>query len=119
MRRNDARRLGRSKINASQGLRHAGAIHESNESFAGRTRRVVMYMVYWTVVDNETRYPHAKAFDSSDMLAAMRFMEELRTKQREGKAISFITMSSENPESVGHPGVAEPGPDYNWKKRRR
>jgi hypothetical protein len=79
----------------------------------------VMYMVYWTVVDNETNYPHAKEFHSSDMLAAMRFMEELRTKQREGKAISFITMSSENPESVGHPGVAEPGPDYKWKKRRR
>lgn len=78
-----------------------------------------MYMVYWTVLDNESKYPHAKEFDSSDMLAAMRFMEELRTKQREGKGVCFITMSSENPQSVGHPGVAETGPDYNWKKRRR
>jgi hypothetical protein len=77
-----------------------------------------MYMVYWTVVDSGIKYPHAKEFDSRDMLAAMKFMEELRMKQREGKAVSFITMSSENPHSVGHPGVADPGPDYNWKKRR-
>jgi hypothetical protein len=78
-----------------------------------------MYMVYWTVVDSETNHPHAKEFGSNDMLAAMRFMEELRTKQREGKGVRFITMASENPQSVGHPGVAETGPDYDWKKRRR
>jgi hypothetical protein len=77
-----------------------------------------MYMVYWTVVDNGTKYPHAKEFESSDMLTAMRFMEELRARQREGKGVCFITMSSENPHSVGHPGVADPSPDYNWKKRR-
>lgn len=78
-----------------------------------------MYMVYWTVTDNGTKYPHAKEFGSSDMLAALHFMEDLRTRQREGKGVSFVTMSSENPHSVGRPGVAEPGPDYNWKKRRR
>jgi hypothetical protein len=76
-------------------------------------------MVYWTVVNNGTKYPHAKEFHSNDMITAMKFMEELRTKQREGKDVCFITMSSENPHSVGHPGVAETGPDYNWKKRRR
>jgi hypothetical protein len=27
-------------------------------------------------------------------------------------------MVSENPNSVGRPGVAEVGPDYDWKKRR-
>lgn len=77
-----------------------------------------MYMVYWTVIDDGVRHAHAKEFDSEDMMSALRFMEELREKQRAGKEVRFITMSSENPDSVGHPGVAEPGPDYNWKKRR-
>jgi hypothetical protein len=33
--------------------------------------------------------------------------------------ICFIAMSSENPHSIGPSGVAETGPDYKWKKRRR
>lgn len=78
-----------------------------------------MYMVYWTVMDDAVKIAHAKEFDSADMAAAMRLMEELRSQQRAGKPIRFITLSSEHPDSVGHPGVAEPDPDYNWKKRRR
>jgi hypothetical protein len=78
-----------------------------------------MYMVYWTVVDNEKKFPHAREFDSNDMVAALDFMEVLRKKQRHGEGICFVTMSSENPNSVGHPGIAETGPDYAWKKRRR
>jgi hypothetical protein len=84
-----------------------------------RNTEKAMYMVYWTVVDNGTKYPHAKEFESRDMGAALKFMEGLREKQRNGEAIHFVTLSSENPQSVGHPGVAETGPDYNWKKRRR
>jgi hypothetical protein len=78
-----------------------------------------MYMVYWTVVDKESKIAHAKQFDSTDMSAAMKFMEELRSQQRAGKGLRFITMSSEHPDSVGHPGVTDPGADYQWKKRRR
>lgn len=78
-----------------------------------------MYMVYWTAVDREERTAHEKLFDSHEMSAAMKFMEELRTRQRAGEDVCFITMSSENPHSVGHPGVAAPHPDYAWKKRRR
>jgi len=78
-----------------------------------------MYMVYWTLVDQQQRTPHAKAFDSSQLREAMQFMEELRSRQRAGEGVSFIVMSSENPHSVGLPGVAETGPDYAWKKRRR
>jgi hypothetical protein len=78
-----------------------------------------MYMVYWTVADNSARTAHAKQFDSDDMMSAITFMEELRTKQRAGQGICFVTMSSENPDSVGHPGVSETGADYQWKKRRR
>ena len=78
-----------------------------------------MYMVYWTAVENEVQTPHAQAFDSTDMAAAMRFMETLRARQRTSGDIGFVALASENPDSVGHAGVAETGPDYNWKKRRR
>jgi hypothetical protein len=46
-------------------------------------------------------------------------MEALRARQRAGEALRFITMCSEHPDAVGHPGVDVTGPDYNWKKRRR
>jgi hypothetical protein len=29
-----------------------------------------------------------------------------------------VTMCSEHPDLVGHPGVDVVGADYNWKKRR-
>lgn len=78
-----------------------------------------MYMVYWTLKDDGVRTAHAKGFDSGDMVAAMDFMETLRFRQRAGEGVCFITMSSENPDSVGPAGVAETGSDYQWKKRRR
>jgi hypothetical protein len=76
-------------------------------------------MVYWTIDDGATRTPHAQEFASEAMGAAMKFMEELRARQRAGEGVCFVTMSSENPHSVGHPGVADPAKDYAWKKRRR
>lgn len=78
-----------------------------------------MYMVYWTVVDDEGSAPHSEPFETSEMVPAMRFMEALRARQRAGDGIRFITMCSEHPDVVGHPGVDVTGPDYNWKKRRR
>jgi hypothetical protein len=78
-----------------------------------------MYMVYWTEVGDGNAIPKSHDFASSEMSAAMQFMEALRKRQREGEGICFVTMCSENPDSVGHPGVADPDPDYNWKKRRR
>lgn len=77
-----------------------------------------MFMVYWTVVEGSDSTPHAQLFDSADMLGAMALMEQLRARQRVGEGVGFITMSSENPESVGHPGVDITGPGYNWTKRR-
>jgi hypothetical protein len=82
-------------------------------------RETMMYMVYWVTSEEEESIPHARQFESSDMLGAMKFMEELRTRQRAGEALGFVALASENPHSVGHPGVAETGPDYHWKKRRR
>jgi hypothetical protein len=78
-----------------------------------------MYMVYWTEYDDDHAVAHGRSFSSEEMGAALKFMEELRTRHREGERIGFVAMSSENPDSVGHPGVADPSPDYNWKKRRR
>ena len=78
-----------------------------------------MYMVYWTIADEAASTPHAQLFDTSEMVAAMGFMEELRRRQRAGEGVRFITMCSEHPDMVGHPGVDVTGPDYDWKKRRR
>jgi hypothetical protein len=78
-----------------------------------------MYMVYWTIVDEAASVPHAQLFDTGEMTVAMGFMEELRRRQRAGEGVRFITMCSEHPDVVGHPGVDVTGPDYNWKKRRR
>lgn len=78
-----------------------------------------MYMVYWTIVEEEEIRPESQAFGTEAMVEAMTFMEGLRRRQREGEAVRFITMCSEHPDVVGHPGVDVTGPDYNWKKRRR
>ena len=78
-----------------------------------------MYMVYWTIVDDGQTAPQARTFDTADMVAAMGFMEALRKRQRAGEGVRFITMCSEHPDAVGHPGVDVTGPDYDWKKRRR
>ena len=75
-------------------------------------------MVYWTGMEHSLKIAYSKEFESDDMLSAMRFMEELRTRQRQGEHICFVAMASENPNSVGPAGVADPAPDYNWKKRR-
>lgn len=78
-----------------------------------------MFMVYWSEIQDDASIAHSMSFDSNDMRSALQLMEELRTRQRTGEPIGFVTMSSENPHSVGHPGVADPSPDYKWKKRRR
>ncbi|HEX7646279.1 MAG TPA: hypothetical protein VF450_02580 [Noviherbaspirillum sp.] len=79
-----------------------------------------MYMVYWTEFDDAgDAVAHGRSFASAEMGTALKFMEELRSRQRGGARLGFVAMSSENPDSVGHPGAADPSPDYNWKKRRR
>lgn len=78
-----------------------------------------MYMVYWTMIEDDRSVAHGRSFASDEMGAALKFMEALRARQRAGERLCFVTMSSENPHSVGLPGVADPSPDYNWKKRRK
>lgn len=78
-----------------------------------------MYMIYWTVMETDTRTHHAREFAEDDLRSALQFMESLRAQQRAGESVGFITMCSENPNAVGPAGVADPAPDYQWKKRRR
>jgi hypothetical protein len=78
-----------------------------------------MYMVYWTMVEEGGSTPHERLFDTAEMVEAMGFMEQLRKRQRAGEGVRFITMCSEHPDVVGHPGVDVVGAGYNWKKRRR
>jgi hypothetical protein len=78
-----------------------------------------MYMVYWTMVEETETTPHAQAFGTEEMVKAMGFMEALRKRQRAGEGVRFVTMCSEHPDVVGHPGVDVTGPEYEWKKRRR
>jgi hypothetical protein len=78
-----------------------------------------MYMVYWTELTDQLQTPAQAAFPASALRAALQFMEQLRQRQRAGEAVSFIVMASENPDSVGHAGAADPAPDYKWMKRRK
>lgn len=106
-----------------------------------------MYKVYWT----ETRLRHneqaletwksltgevldaeatvdvdkSQTFQTNEMTDAMHFMEDLRKGRREHAGISFITLVSEHPDSVGEAGVdsiknglCPDGVEYTWMKRR-
>ena len=77
-----------------------------------------MFMVYWIEIQDEIKNPQCQQFDTDQMTLALKRMEALRKTQREIGGVSHITMSSENPNSVGLPGVDITGDDYNWKKRR-
>jgi hypothetical protein len=58
-------------------------------------------------------------FGDSDLTQALAFAEALRKRQAIGEDLGFVSLCSENPNSVGKAGAAEPPADYAWKKRRR
>ncbi|CAB4138235.1 hypothetical protein UFOVP328_428 [uncultured Caudovirales phage] len=75
-----------------------------------------MYKVYFT---NE--HGDARSYNEETLVDALATAEGLRRNTR----YSFVTMVSEDPNSVGRPGVDEikngvlpDGHDYEWKKRR-
>jgi len=78
-----------------------------------------MFMIYWTLHVEGQQQAHSKEFLTTEMGEALKFSEDLRKKRRNGEQINHIVMSSENPNSVGEQGVADVGPDYSWKKRRK
>ena len=74
-----------------------------------------MFKVYWTDFKNTPQ-----GIYTNTLQGALRISEE---KRREG--FTFVTMVSENPNSVGKPGVDNvaagklpDGEDYTWMKRR-
>ena len=73
-----------------------------------------MYMVFWI----EEGCACAQEFPATGLSESLAHAEALRRRQRESGGVSFVTLCSENPDSVGHPGVADPPADYNWTKRR-
>jgi hypothetical protein len=68
------------------------------------------YRVYWT--DDEGI--NARDFTPDKMSESLKFMNELRANPKN----CFVTFVSENPNSVGKPGITEVGSDYSWTKRR-
>lgn len=82
-----------------------------------------MYKVYWTERTQVMNLYEdcSEEFESHEMLKAMALMESLRKDRRDGRSVSFITMVSENPDSVGQAGVDVTGPEYKdqWDKKHR
>jgi len=77
-----------------------------------------VYMVYWSEAIDDAIVPRAASFAAGAMAEALSFTETLRRRQSCGEPVCFVTLCSENPNSVGRPGVADPPTDYAWKKRR-
>ena len=78
-------------------------------------RKVYMFKVYWTNADGK---PDAEEYD--EMAMALQVANGLRQD-----GFRFVTMVSENPNSVGKPGVDSvvdgvlpDGNIYEWKMRR-
>jgi hypothetical protein len=74
-----------------------------------------MFVVYWLEKQRNARF---ERFEADALARALSFAEGLRKRQADGDDIGFITLCSENPQSVGRAGVADPPADYDWKKRR-
>jgi hypothetical protein len=79
----------------------------------------IAFMVFWMERAEDGRMiPHSQEFGPENMSGGLAFMEALRTRQMNGDEVRHITMSSENPESVGRRGVDVVGVGYSWTKRR-
>jgi len=80
----------------------------------------MIYVIYWLEHSEETgSMVYEPGHETTDDLEeALKCAESLRKRQFAGEKFSHITLMSENPNSVGKPGVDVVGPDYNWKKRR-
>lgn len=78
------------------------------------------YVVYWLERGPIETVARFRGFGDLEMTAALSFMQGLRND-----GASHVTFSSENPNSVGKPGVdsivdgkTPDGHDYDWTKRR-
>jgi hypothetical protein len=79
-----------------------------------------MFVVYWLERDEPDAPATARfeQFADDQMTQALAFTETLRRKQAAGEGVSFVTLCSENPASVGKAGASDPPAGYAWRKRR-
>ena len=82
------------------------------------------FVVFWMeqLYGNDSLTPNAKLFANTDMVAALAFMEFMRKFD----SIQFVTMASQNSNSVGRAGVdsivdgkCPDGQVYDWNKSSR
>ena len=90
----------------------------SDQIFINKKNKDCMYLVYWTQVQNDVFVAKFQDFPADQMVQALKYAESLRARRRGGAAICHITISAENPDSVGQAGVAQADSSYSWKKRR-
>jgi len=76
----------------------------------------MIYVIYWTETTDGQSVPCSEGTD--DLTEALKIAEQQRKIQYAGGNVSHVTLTSENPNSVGKSGVDVVGFDYNWKKRR-
>lgn len=78
-----------------------------------------VFMVFWMErAEDGKMVARSQEFGADDMAGGLAFMEALRTRQMNGAEVRHITMSSENPDSIGRRGVDVVGVGYSWTKRR-
>lgn len=73
-----------------------------------------MYCVYWMYKGYDMEKHESRHQFQDELKDALHICEVLRNDRN----CCFVTLVSENPNSVGKPGVDVTGPDYNWTKRR-
>ena len=74
-----------------------------------------MFAVFWIEIHNQIKMSHCQEFQSGDMIAALKFADQLRQRQAAGEYIRHINMSAENNNSVGIPSAAI---DYHWAEHK-
>lgn len=95
-------------------LKEVSSILTSPAKLNRKDKGKIVYCVYWLL----DIVPQHKKFECDKMNEALKFTEDLRKKQRNGETVSFVTFTSENPNSVGFAGADDTKPGYDWKKRR-
>jgi hypothetical protein len=92
--------------------------HELNFRSTQLTDNIV-FMVFWMErAEDGKMAPRSQEFGAENMSGGLALMEALRKSQLNGAEVRHITMSSENPDSVGRRGVDVVGVGYSWTKRR-
>jgi hypothetical protein len=78
--------------------------------------KLIGFMVYWVNITGEKFCPEQKHFEMNEMTGALSFVEVLR----KNPDFAYVTFVSQNPNSVGKPGVSDKLPeDYSWSKQGR